>query len=233
MIGNRDRLSPEIKKSIIKAEGLTKNNRRLTLVIALSYGSRDEILQAAKAVAIKAAAGELDIEQLTEEQFECELFTHDIPDPDLKWNEERGHYDFGPIDWDEFWHVVKGNGPCNRQRIKARLDAKENGTWVREAALALKLRVSVAHTPVSSEGTTMISCFLPEAPPTVKSPRPSEFTTVIAGALSPTLICVPISSTSVPLNLVVAIIGFLYSFIFGSILKSDNIPLNCNTSHLD
>ncbi|MBL4704127.1 MAG: 1,2-phenylacetyl-CoA epoxidase subunit A [Flavobacteriales bacterium] len=59
-----------------------------------------------------------------------------IPDPDLKWNEEKQHYDFGPIDWDEFWHVVKGNGPCNRQRIKARLDAKENGTWVREAALA-------------------------------------------------------------------------------------------------
>lgn len=83
VIGNRDRLSAEIKKSIVKAEDLTKNNRRLTLVIALSYGSRDEILQAAKAVALKAVAGDLDIEQLTEEQFERELFTHDIPDPDL------------------------------------------------------------------------------------------------------------------------------------------------------
>ena len=40
-----------------------------------------------------------------------------IPDPDLKWNEERGHYDFGEIDWEEFWNVVNGNGPCNKQRL--------------------------------------------------------------------------------------------------------------------
>lgn len=59
-----------------------------------------------------------------------------IPDPDLKFNEETGQYDFGPIDWEEFWNVVKGNGPCNRQRIKARVKAHEEGTWVREAALA-------------------------------------------------------------------------------------------------
>jgi len=59
-----------------------------------------------------------------------------IPDPDLKWNEERGHYDFGPIDWTEFWNVVKGNGPCNKQRIKARREAHEKGAWVREAAIA-------------------------------------------------------------------------------------------------
>ncbi|MEO1515899.1 MAG: 1,2-phenylacetyl-CoA epoxidase subunit PaaA [Bacteroidota bacterium] len=59
-----------------------------------------------------------------------------LPDPDLKWNEERGHYDFGPIDWDEFWNVVKGNGPCNRQRIKTRVKAYEEGAWVRDAALA-------------------------------------------------------------------------------------------------
>ena len=59
-----------------------------------------------------------------------------VPDPDLKWNEERGHYDFGPIDWDEFWNVVKGNGPCNRDRMKARREAHENGRWVREAAAA-------------------------------------------------------------------------------------------------
>ncbi len=59
-----------------------------------------------------------------------------IPDPDLKWNEERGHYDFGQIDWDEFWRVVKGNGPCNHLRMKARREAHEKGAWVREAALA-------------------------------------------------------------------------------------------------
>lgn len=59
-----------------------------------------------------------------------------LPDPDLKWNEERGHYDFGPIDWDEFWNVVKGNGPCNEERLEARRKAHEDGAWVREAALA-------------------------------------------------------------------------------------------------
>ncbi|RYZ48081.1 MAG: 1,2-phenylacetyl-CoA epoxidase subunit A [Sphingobacteriales bacterium] len=59
-----------------------------------------------------------------------------VPDPDLKWNEERGHYDFGTINWDEFWNVVKGNGPCNRQRLETRKKAWEEGQWVREAALA-------------------------------------------------------------------------------------------------
>lgn len=59
-----------------------------------------------------------------------------IPDPHLKWNEERGHYDFGEIDWTEFNEVVKGNGPCNKQRLQARIKAHEEGTWVREAAIA-------------------------------------------------------------------------------------------------
>jgi len=59
-----------------------------------------------------------------------------IPDADLKWNEERGHYDFGEIDWDEFFEVVKGNGPCNRERLRARRDAYEKGAWVRDAANA-------------------------------------------------------------------------------------------------
>jgi len=59
-----------------------------------------------------------------------------LPDPELKWNEKRGHYDFGPINWDEFWDVVKGNGPCNRERLEARRKAHEEGAWVREAALA-------------------------------------------------------------------------------------------------
>ena len=59
-----------------------------------------------------------------------------IPDPKLKWNEERGHYDFGDIDWEEFWNVVNGNGPCNKQRMKDRKKAYEGGDWVREAAMA-------------------------------------------------------------------------------------------------
>jgi ring-1,2-phenylacetyl-CoA epoxidase subunit PaaA len=59
-----------------------------------------------------------------------------IPDPDLKWNAETEHYEFGPIDWDEFWNVVKGNGPCNKQRLEARLKAHEEGQWVRDAAIA-------------------------------------------------------------------------------------------------
>lgn len=59
-----------------------------------------------------------------------------LPDDNLKWNEERKHYDFGEINWDEFWQVVKGNGPCNKQRLDARRKAWENGEWVREAAAA-------------------------------------------------------------------------------------------------
>jgi ring-1,2-phenylacetyl-CoA epoxidase subunit PaaA len=59
-----------------------------------------------------------------------------IPDEDLRWNEERQHYDFGAIDWDEFWQVIKGNGPCNRERLRTRRKAYKDGAWVREAALA-------------------------------------------------------------------------------------------------
>jgi ring-1,2-phenylacetyl-CoA epoxidase subunit PaaA len=59
-----------------------------------------------------------------------------LPDPDLRWNEERKHYDFGEINWTEFWNVVKGNGPCNKQRLDARRKAHEEGAWVRAAALA-------------------------------------------------------------------------------------------------
>ena len=59
-----------------------------------------------------------------------------IPDKDLKWNEEKMHYDFGEINWDEFWKVVNGDGPCNKERLAARVKAHEEGAWVREAALA-------------------------------------------------------------------------------------------------
>jgi ring-1,2-phenylacetyl-CoA epoxidase subunit PaaA len=59
-----------------------------------------------------------------------------LPDPDLKWNEERQHWDFGAIDWNEFWNVVNGNGPCNRERLAERVKAWDDGQWVRDAALA-------------------------------------------------------------------------------------------------
>jgi len=59
-----------------------------------------------------------------------------LPDPDLKWNEARGAYDFGAIDWSEFWNVVNGNGPCNKERLAERVKAWDDGAWVREAALA-------------------------------------------------------------------------------------------------
>jgi len=59
-----------------------------------------------------------------------------LPDPELKWNEQKQQYDFGEINWTEFWNVVKGNGPCNKQRLEARRKAWEQGAWVREAASA-------------------------------------------------------------------------------------------------
>lgn len=65
-----------------------------------------------------------------------------LPDKDLKWNEERKHYDFGPINWEEFWNVVKGNGPCNKERLATRVQAWDNGAWVREAALAYEEKKS-------------------------------------------------------------------------------------------
>ena len=59
-----------------------------------------------------------------------------LPDADLKWNEQRQHYDYGAIDWDDFWAVVNGHGPCNRERLATRVKAHADGQWVRDAALA-------------------------------------------------------------------------------------------------
>ncbi len=59
-----------------------------------------------------------------------------IPDPDLKYNEDAGHWEFGKINWDEFWQVVKGNGPMNKERLRTRRKAHEDGAWVRKAAIA-------------------------------------------------------------------------------------------------
>ncbi|HYC30567.1 MAG TPA: 1,2-phenylacetyl-CoA epoxidase subunit PaaA, partial [Chitinophagaceae bacterium] len=67
---------------------------------------------------------------------QCKILGMTLPDPELKWNEERGHHDFGPINWEEFWNVVNGNGPCNKERLETRAKAWEEGKWVRDAALA-------------------------------------------------------------------------------------------------
>ena len=67
---------------------------------------------------------------------QAEVLGVTLPDPGLRWNEERGHHDFSAPDWDEFWAVVKGDGPCNTQRLAHRQAAYDDGAWVREAALA-------------------------------------------------------------------------------------------------
>lgn len=67
---------------------------------------------------------------------QAEILGLTVPDKDLKWNEETGHYDFGTIDWEEFWNVVKGNGLMNEKRLKDRNAAWDEGQWVRDAAVA-------------------------------------------------------------------------------------------------
>mgnify|MGYP001250828277 FL=1 len=67
---------------------------------------------------------------------QAELLGLKMPDPDLKWNEEKGGYDYGEINWDEFYQVIAGNGPCNKERLEVRNKAHNDGAWVREAALA-------------------------------------------------------------------------------------------------
>lgn len=67
---------------------------------------------------------------------QAEILGIELPDPLLQYNEDRGHYDFGPIDWEEFFQVIAGNGPCNKERLATRVKAHDEGAWVREAAMA-------------------------------------------------------------------------------------------------
>jgi ring-1,2-phenylacetyl-CoA epoxidase subunit PaaA len=67
---------------------------------------------------------------------QAEVIGLSIPDPELKWNEEKGCYDYGEINWEEFRQVISGNGPCNRQRMAHHKQYHEEGAWVREAATA-------------------------------------------------------------------------------------------------
>jgi ring-1,2-phenylacetyl-CoA epoxidase subunit PaaA len=67
---------------------------------------------------------------------QSEVLNLSLPDPDLRWNEAKGHYDFGQIDWDEFKNVLAGDGPCNKERLLRRVRSHEDGAWVREGAAA-------------------------------------------------------------------------------------------------
>jgi ring-1,2-phenylacetyl-CoA epoxidase subunit PaaA len=67
---------------------------------------------------------------------QAEFLGLSIPDDKIRWNAESGHYESGEIDWTEFFEVINGNGPCNRERLQARRNADAEGAWVREAALA-------------------------------------------------------------------------------------------------
>ncbi len=73
----------------------------------------------------------------------------EVPDPDLKFNEETGHYEFGEIDWHEFNEVIAGRGPCNHERIEARRKAWENGKWVRDAAVVYAKKQQLAANKVA------------------------------------------------------------------------------------
>jgi ring-1,2-phenylacetyl-CoA epoxidase subunit PaaA len=84
------------------------------------------------------------VDMITEQ---IKLLGMTLPDESIRWNKQRNHYDFGEINWDEFWSVVKGNGPCNKQRLEAKNKDHQEGLWVRKAALAYaekkRLRVTV------------------------------------------------------------------------------------------
>jgi ring-1,2-phenylacetyl-CoA epoxidase subunit PaaA len=103
-----------------------------------------------------------------------------LPDPELRWNEERGHYDFGEPDWEEFMAVVKGNGPCNAQRMAHRRRAHEEGAWVREAATAFAAKSAGGfETGASAPSSTT------ESPPVVEEGAVRRQPVVEEGALRP------------------------------------------------
>jgi ring-1,2-phenylacetyl-CoA epoxidase subunit PaaA len=71
---------------------------------------------------------------------ELQMLGLEIPDPDLKFDEKSGNWTIGKINWDEFWQVIKGHGPCNKERMEVRIKAHEDGRWVREAIQAYSIR---------------------------------------------------------------------------------------------
>lgn len=95
-------------------------NSELSMKWKIKLFSNDELRQKY----IDMAVGQAEILGLT------------IPDPELKWNEDTGHYDYGEPNWEEFFNIIKGNGPCNKLRVDNRREAHEKGQWVRDAAIA-------------------------------------------------------------------------------------------------
>lgn len=81
---------------------------------------------------------------------QAELLGLTVPDPDLMLDESTGHYRYGAIDWDHFWDVVKGNGPCNRERLATRVAAHDDGAWVRQAASAYADKQAARATEVAA-----------------------------------------------------------------------------------
>lgn len=106
----------------------------------MMFGPRDEdspnSAQSMKWKIKRKSNDELRQEFIDKTVPQAEFIGLTVPDPDLKWNEEKGQYDFGEINWDEFYQVIKGNGPCNKQRLDARQKAFDDGKWIREAANA-------------------------------------------------------------------------------------------------
>jgi ring-1,2-phenylacetyl-CoA epoxidase subunit PaaA len=78
---------------------------------------------------------------------QAQLLGLTIPDPNLRWDEASQHWQGSELDWDEFWRVVKGDGPCNKERLQTRVDAYSNGAWVREAAIAYASKQAAKQTP--------------------------------------------------------------------------------------
>jgi ring-1,2-phenylacetyl-CoA epoxidase subunit PaaA len=93
-----------------------------------------------------------------------------IPDPQLKWNESAKHYDFGEINWDEFWNVVKGNGPCNKERMAARIKAWEDGRMGKRSSYGIRRKTSEQKAtgrclmPISSINVLNLKKFEPHLP---------------------------------------------------------------------
>lgn len=106
----------------------------------MMFGPRDEdspnTEQSMKWKIKKKTNDELRQQFVDQTVSQAEILGITIPDEDLKWNEERGHYDFGTIDWEEFWNVVKGNGLMNEKRLNDRNAAWDEGEWIRDAATA-------------------------------------------------------------------------------------------------
>lgn len=127
VIGDRARLAPDIVEMIAAAEEKTATNTAITLVLALSYGARQEIVGAARQIAQKVARGEMKPEEVTERAFAAELLTHDLPDPDLVvrtsgeqrvsnfllWQSAYAEYVFQDVLWPDY----------GREHLEAALDA--------------------------------------------------------------------------------------------------------------